>query len=175
MKKVLNYIILAVLILFVIAAILLGLRFSAFTGEGVHSFLGYTRLDFSQTVYFIDDNTREVSGSSTFSVVGLVQPTDSNGSMRSFRGMMGVAQYPIALEQFYSDYVAASDSGMITVVAHTRESGNAYYWLMISAKNPEIYHLQIVLADGTSLSAYPGETAEEALANYDLYWESFPG
>lgn len=175
MKKGVNFIILGVLVLILVAAIVLSFGFSAFTQEGVHSFLGYTRLDFSQTVYFIDANTKEVSGSSTFTVVGLVQPTNSDGSMRGFRGVMGVAQYPIALEEFRSDYVAASDNSMINIVAHTRESGNAYYWLMVSAKNPEIYRLQIVLADGTSLSAYPGETAEDALANYDLYWESFPG
>lgn len=171
MKHIKRYIILALLVIVIAASIITAINFSNFLKPGVHRFAGYTRLDFSQPVYFIDADTNEVFGNSTFTIYGLVQPKKENSS--SFRGCMGITQYAIALENCYSDYFGIVGDGSIHIVSHNRSDGQAYYWLRMSQDDPAIYAVFIYLEDGSSLTAYPGGTEEEALANCQRFWQWF--
>lgn len=173
MKHIKRYVGLALLVIVIIAFIITAVRFSNFFKPGMHSFAGYTRLDFSQTIYFINANTNEVYGHSTFTIFGLVQPEKWNGDSGSFRGCMGISQYSIALDDCYSNYFGIIEDGRIDITSSNREEGNTYYWLQMSQQDPTIYAVFVYLEDGTRLTAYPGETEEDALANCERFWQWF--
>lgn len=168
MQKALKYIFPVILALVIICNIIAAVCFSNFLRQGVHSFAGYTRLDFSQPVYFIDANTNEVFGNSTFTISALAQPKKGD-----FRGCMSITQYPIALDESYSNYFYTAKYGSIDIMSYDRHDGDEYYWLRMSQEDPSIYAVFINLEDGSSLTAYPGETEEEAIANCQRFWQWF--
>ncbi len=178
MKKYGLYILAAVLVIVMIVGIIAAVCFFDFLKPGVHSFGGYTRLDFQEKVYFINADNYEVSGSSNVTVCGLVQPEDSSGASKSFRGSMSVAQYPLSLEDSYITFTAAASDGVISVTSlHADEFTQVpvTYWLHMSEDDPDIYAVYIHLEDGTSVVAYPGQDEQDAIANCKAYWKWFPG
>ncbi|MBQ8579456.1 MAG: hypothetical protein IJ448_02030 [Oscillospiraceae bacterium] len=177
MKKRWNYILLALLALTIVAGVTTIIAFVNFLKPGVHSFAGYTQLDFQQKVFFVDADSMTCSGSSIVTVSGLIQPGDSRGAAKSFRGSMSVAQYPISLDDGYDAFTASASQGVITVISVNSESDSAQpdytYWLSMSQNDPSVFAVFISLKDGTTVTAYPGQTQEEAVANCQAYWDWF--
>ena len=177
MNKIVRYVLLAIALLALVSSIVLIVSFASFMNSGVYHFTGYAKLDFQKTVYFVDADSLEVSGSTTVTVAGLVRPTNSDGSSRALLGSMSVAQYPLTLEDGYGSFSAAVSDGAITVQNLLMQSSSLHtgvqYRLHLSANNPEIFAVTVYLEDGSTMTAYPGETAEEAIANCQAYWEWF--
>lgn len=176
MKKSHPYIVCAVLILIAVLITISCVSFWNFLQPGVHGFAGYRRLDLQETVYFVNGDDHTVSGCSTVTISGLIQPTKPNGESRSFRGGMSVAQYPVSIDDSYDSFWASVSDGMIIVTnLHSESKNEAHveYLLQMSAKNPDIYIIHIYLPDGTTVSAYPGQTEQEAIANCEAYWQWF--
>ena len=177
MNKTISYVLIAILLLALIAGIVLIISFASFMDSGVYHFTGYAKLDFQKTVYFVDANSLEVSDNTTVTVSGLVRPTKSDGSSRAFLGSMSVAQYPLALEDGYDSFYAAASNGAITVQNLLPEGDpqrtDVQYRLHLSVDDPEIFAVTVYLGDGTTMTVYPGETAEEAIANCQAYLEWF--
>lgn len=177
MKKICPYALAAILVIAILGGIMTAVCFSDFVKPGVHSFAGYTRLDFQQKVYFVNADNGEVSGSSTLSVSGLVQPERSDGSAGVFRGSMSVAKYPTALENGYDAFFASASKGTISVNNRNPvtdgEQPDVTYWLLMSQDDPSIFAVFIYLEDGSSITAYPGESEQEAIDNCMDYWQWF--
>lgn len=176
MKKACQYALTAMLIVVIVGVIVSTVCFLNFMKPGVHSFAGYTRLDFQQKVYFVDANSQEVIGNSIVTISGLVQPAQSSNASKSFRGSISVQQYPMAFEHGYVSLVASSSKGVISVTSLSIDNStqtNVTYWLHMSKENPDIYAVYIYLTDGTTLTAYPGQTEQEAVANCEAYWQWF--
>lgn len=162
--------------LLIVAGIIAAVCFQSFLQPGVHHFFGCTRLDFQEKVYFVNADSKEVSGSSTVTVSGLVLPTLPSGASNVFRGSMSVAQYPMALEVGYSDFSASISKDVISVTRlHTDRFAqtNVTYWLHMVKEDPSIYAVYIYFEDGTTVTAYPGQTEQEAIANCEAYWQWF--
>ena len=176
MKKYLQIVLLVALVLVIVGGIVAGICFAGFMKPGVHRFMGYTRLDFQEKVYFVNADSKEVSGSSTVTVSGIVLPAKSSGASDVFRGSMSVAQYSLPLDTGYGDFSASVSEGVISISRMHDErfaQENVTYWLQMSEKDPSIYAVHIYFADGTSVTAYPGETEQEAIANCEAYWQWF--
>ena len=73
MKRIVLYTLVGVLLLAIIAGVFGIVGFLNFMKPGIHSLAGYTKLDFQETVYFVNADTKEVDGSSTKTVY-LKQP-----------------------------------------------------------------------------------------------------
>lgn len=166
-----KYVYAAVLVLIplIIAGIILSVGFSNFMKPGVHSFLGYTRLDIQQKVFFIDPNTKQVSGSSTVTISGILEPEDADGSSGIFRGIVDVAEYPLAPELGYSRFYGSSSDGTISIANIVPNQEGVAYWLRMSSKDPGVYNVHIYLEDGSTITAYPGENQQEALENCEAF------
>ncbi|MGN0999034.1 MAG: hypothetical protein ACI4PO_05730 [Faecousia sp.] len=177
MKKICQYALAVILVIAIIGGIVTAVCFSSFVKPGVHSFAGYTRLDFQQKVYFVNADSEEVSGSSTLTVSGLVQPEKSDGSAGVFRGSMSVAKYPTALENGYNAFFASASKGTISVNNRNPGTDDAQtgvtYWLLIPQDHPDIFAVYIYLEDGTAITAFPGESEQEAIENCRDYWQWF--
>lgn len=146
--------------------------FRNFLSSGVHRFMGYTRLDIQQKVYFINANTDEVTGSSVLTISGIIQPS-KKGLTSPFLGVISVASHPVNLEQSYNWFSALDQEGAIHITnLHT--DNDIEYWLQMSSKDPDIFVIMVYLEDGTILEAYPGQTEQEAIANCQAFWEGFP-
>lgn len=169
MEKVFKYAMIAVLILLIVAGIIFTVGFINFMKPGVHSFLGYTRMDIQQKVFFIDPNSKQVSGSSTLTISGILELEDANGASGIFRGIVDVAEYPLVPEQGYCGFSGAASDGMISLANIVPNQEGVAYWLQMSSKDPGLYTVHIRLEDGSSITAYPGETQQEALENCEAY------
>ena len=124
----------------IVSGIVAGVCFSGFMKPGVHRFAGYTRLDFQEKVYFVDADSKEVSGSSTVSVSGTILPANPSGSSKAFRGSMSVAQYPLPLETGYCDFSASVSDNAISVSRLHEDrfaQTDVTYWLRISDQIPQ--------------------------------------
>ena len=176
MKKYVKYTLSLLLVFALFAGIICAVSFHNFLQPGIHSFCGYTRLDFQQQVYFVNADTKEVSGSSTLTVNGLVQPVQPDGASKSFRGSMSLAQYPMSLEAGYGQFAASNTEGAISITHLNADSfakTTVAYWLHMSAEDPTLFAVYIYCEDGTVLTAYPGQTQQEAIANCESYWQWF--
>jgi hypothetical protein len=176
MKKWQQYSLLALLCVAIIAGIVTVADFNRFMGEGIHSFAGYTRMDFQQTVFFVDADSLICSGSSTVTISGLIQPKNGQSS-KTFRGIMSVAEYPMTVEAGYVSFVASMNRNRISITSLTAGPAFAHkeydYSLHMSKDNPGIFAVFITLEDGSTVQAYPGQTQEEAIANCKAYWDWF--
>ena len=176
MKKYVKYALSLLLVFAIFAGIIGAVSFHNFLQTGVHSFCGYTRLDFQQQVYFVNADTKEVSGSSTLTVSGLVQPAQPDGASKAFHGSISLAQYPLSLEAAYGQFTASNTEGAISIAcldADRFAKANVTYWLYMSAEDPTLFAVYIYCEDGTTLTAYPGQTQQEAIANCESYWQWF--
>ncbi len=177
MKKIVQYALITILVIAIIGGIVTAVCIRNFLTPGVHSFAGYTRLDFQQKVYFVNADNEEVSGSSTLTISGLVLPENPGGDSRLFRGSMSVAQYPTALEQGYDGFFASASKGTISIsnLNPTPDSAqtDVTYWLLMSKDDPSIFAVFIYLEDGSSITAYPGQSEQEAIENCRAYWKWF--
>lgn len=170
MKKKITVAVLALLILMIVSVVAIAITFSR---PGVHSILGYTKVDFSEKVYFIEENSKEILGSSTLSISGMIRPTKSDGTSRPFRGDVRVDAYPLTEQGSNDGFFASRTKNIISISNLSAESSYPCYRFQASSDNPQIYSLIVYLEDGSTVMAYPGETEEEALANYDRFWKSF--
>lgn len=179
MKKAWKYILIVLLAVVIAFNMVAAFLFTRFFQPGIHSFAGYTRLDFQEKVYFVDADSKVCSGSSTITISGLIMPTRPDGSGRSFRGSMSVAKYPLAMELGYVSLIASVESGAISVFNHHSDFGSeqpdSTYWLHMSRSDPDIFAVYIFMADGTKLVAYPGQTEAEALVSCQAYWDWLSG
>jgi hypothetical protein len=156
-------------------------RFEDFLQGGVQEYRGYTRVNIQKHVYCLPDNATDTSGATDagiFVISGTIQPKDDGGSMKSFLGSIMVSSYPPALDGSI-DFSASRDGDQITVARMTDLDGGPYqgttYWLMMSAKDPDVFAVMIY-EDGQHIATvYPGNTPEEALEIYNAYWAWFPG
>lgn len=172
MKKIVKFICPALLLLVVIGIIWGTITFSNFMDSGVHSFAGYTKMDFSESVYFIEANTKVVQGSGTLTICGTIQPEKSNGFSRGFQGLISISEYPIASEDGYMWFAASRSKGSIDI-GNQLAPTYPHYWYMGPSDDTDLYCVFITLEDGSKVSAYPGNTEEEALENYDRFWDWF--
>ena len=173
MKRIVLYTLVGVLLLAIIAGVFGVVSFLNFMKPGIHSLAGYTKMDFQETVYFVNADTKKVDGSSTVTISGIIQPVDAAGESLPFNGSMSVAQYPKSLESGYDYFVASASNGMISLTCrHTLNEGVAY-WLIMNEKDPSIYAVHIYLEDGQTVTAYPGGNEQEAVANCEAYWQWF--
>lgn len=154
-------------------------RLEDFMDEGIHTYGGYTRLDFEDTVYCLgSDNSDASSGAAgILCVSGIIQPMEKHSysvdSMRVFLGTISLSQYPLPPENSRNTFKAGVEDGAITIARQMNLEGNSYegytYWLILSEDNPEIYAVYIY-EDGEHIAdAYPGQSKEEALASRDAF------
>lgn len=170
MKKALKFGISALVILLIVG---IGVSYLRFTGSGVHSFAGYTYVNISDTVYFVDSITEEVGEHTTVTIKGLIRPAKEAGTQDQFDGTMKCAQYPATDGE--NVLSAENADGRIIVRLRPIDGKGTQYLLQMSANDPDIYFVYINLADGSSMDAYPGETEEEAVENCRNYWSWFDG
>lgn len=168
MKKILKYGIPALVIVLILCV---GASYLWFTSPGVHSFAGYTYVNISDTVYFVDGITEEVGERTTVTIKGLIPPAKAEDTLGQIDATMSCAQYPAGDGE--NVITGKNADGMIGIYLRPLDGKGTQYWLQMSADDPNVYALHIYLADGESVTAHPGETAEAALENYRDFWAFF--
>lgn len=168
MKKALKFGIPTLVLLLIVG---IGASYLWFTGSGVHSFNGYTYVNISETVYFVDSNTGAVGERTTVTIKGLIPPAKAENTLGQFDGTMSCAQYPAGDGE--NVITGKNADGMIDIHLRPLDSKGTQYWLQMSADDSDVYALHIYLADGASMDAHPGETAEAALENCRSFWSWF--
>ena len=117
--------------------------------------------------YFIDTTTMEVTGSSTFRMDGFL--------FENFHGYMQLSQYPMS-----PDLVGRWDSGSVLDRNRLRftnqlglpdEDWEYYYDVHIVKGDPNLIVIRVHQKEGSPLTAVCADTEEEAISNYQAYFE----
>ena len=162
-------------------------RFEDFIQDDIQEYRGYTRVNIQKHVYCLPENPTDASAATDaglFSVTGIIQPKKESlyggaDSSDIFLGSMMVSAYPPDLEPGELGFFASVTGDSINISRTQALDGGPCkgisYWLIMSAENPDIFHVQI-RQDGELIgTAYPGNTPEEAWASYKAFWAWFPG
>lgn len=160
----------------VIGGIILAYSISAFLEPGVHILGKFAHIEMQKNCYFITDNGSQVTGQSTFTVSGYMHHNKPSNEMSSFAGHMTVSAYPVAFEDGYNNHSGYWDKDVITLscqgIEFVRPDCDTFYLVQISRSDPDLIGIHI-WQGSNSYFAICGESEEDALANYQKFWEEF--
>lgn len=168
-------ILLIVICIFIVMAMLaINLYKNDFTNPlGIHVLGNWAHINYQEKCYLIDDKTQEVIGDSTFSISGTLYGKSYKDvpNMSSFSGHMEVSAYPIAIAEADSLGVVHDNKILLTCERYI-EPGKweQVYWVHIMHLDSDIVVIHIM---GKNVTAVCGQNEDEALENYQYYWEHF--
>lgn len=176
-----NRTILIVICIFIAMAILASNCFTKnFTDtQGIHVLGNWAHINYQEKCYFIDTQTKEITGDSTFTISGILfaKPKElfkDYYEMSSFSGHMEVSAYPFAMTEVFHkgsihDKKISLASGNKTDLSDLKP----FYQVHIMCSNPDIVVIYIYLENDEVLVAVCGQSEDEALENYQQYLEEF--
>ena len=145
--------------------------------EGIHVLGKWAHIDYEKNCYFIDTQTKEVTGDSTFSISGILfaKPKEmfkEYYEMSTFSGHMEVSAYPFAMtEVFHKGSIHDKKISLASFNKTDLSNLKPFYQVHILYSNPEIVVIYIYLENDEVLVAVCGQSEEEALENYQQYLE----
>lgn len=148
----------------VITVIIFSVAVSAFLQDGVHFFGFAAHIQVYQKCYFIEDG--KIAGESMFRIKGYAFDDD-------FTGSMNIDEYPLtAFDVLEMGRATGSRELLILSGSGLTDNWNRYYTVIIPKENTNIIVIQIWEKDKPTIVAVCGNSEEEALANYRMYYES---
>ncbi len=178
-RKVCLILVLVLVVGLILGLIALAVGCSQFFSEGVHVLGRYVHIDFQQKCFFIDPDTKEVTGESTFTASGYLfdrhySPFSNGHAASLFDGHMDVDAYPISLKDGFHNHYGAIGQDVITlscqgmVTADSQPAGT-YYIVEILKSNPEIVVIYIYSGSESASVAVCGTDGASAADNYQQY------
>lgn len=145
--------------------------------QGIHVLGNWAHINYQEKCYFIDTQTKEITGDSTFTISGILfaKPKElfkNYYEMQSFSGHIEVGAYPMAMTEL-DHFGSIHDNNTITMSSDKYiEPGKweHYYMVQIMYSDPEIVVVHIL---GKNITAVCGQNEDEALENYQYYLEHF--
>ena len=149
--------------------------------EGIHVLGKWAHINYQEKCYFIDTETNEVTGDSTFAISGMLYDRhkkifEEAHEASTFSGHIEVSAYPFTLTEDYLPHVGAISDKEITFLSdRCIEPGyfERAYRVNILRSNPEVIVIHIYLENDEVLTAVCGQSEEDALENYQQYLECF--
>lgn len=181
MKTKWKYILIIATILCVLAIILAAsfhFIIQEFMSDGVHVIGKYAHVELQKNCYFINTETKEVIEESTFTVSGYLfdrhySPFKQTHNSSLFDGYMNIDKYNISLKDGFQKYVGAISTGtpFINITyAPLNLDKSSYYTVFISISDPEVIVIQFPFSD-EHIVAVCGENKQDALQNYETFWD----
>lgn len=181
MKAKWKYILIAAAVLCVLA-IVLAVTFTYavrdFMSEGVHVIGRYAHVDIQEKCYFINGQTKAVVGESTLTISGYLfdehyDPFSQSHDASRFDGFMDIDGKSTSVKEGYGSYMGSISNGearMLTVLYAPFEGDSTNYYAHISLSDPEVIVVHYLFED-EQIVAVCGDSEEDALENYEKYWD----
>lgn len=163
----------------VIGAIVFGISYLAqFFTTGIHIWGRYAHIETQQNCYFVDPETKEITGSSVFTISGTF--VDQNRKFlggdyeaSTFSGHMEVAAYPISMADGFQNHQGVIDRDKIVLSSQggiaQGQTLEMYYTVEILRSAPETIVIYIFEETGNTLVAVCGKSEADALGLYQQY------
>ncbi len=153
-----------------VAAAIHYMQYRMFFRSGIHVMGKSAYINLQKKCYFIDPNTKEISGESTFTASGVLP-----GCNKLFSGLLALDAYPITgKDAFVGGYDGFIDGkkitlfgGGISTMSNAEEKN--YYHIDILLTDPQIIVIFYFEDDEPVVFAVCADSEEEAVANLDFY------
>lgn len=165
----------------VIGAIVFGISYLAqFFTTGIHIWGRYAHIETQQNCYFIDPETKEITGSSVFTISGTLINQNrkffgGDYEASTFSGHMEVASYPISMTDGFRNHQGVIDRDKIVLSSQggiaQDQTLETYYTVEIIRAAPETVVIYIYQDNGDALVAVCGKSEADALGLYQQYLE----
>lgn len=152
--------------------------FANFNTAGIHVIGKLAHIDMQQNCYFIDPETKEITGNSVFTISGTL--VDQNRKFwgrdygaSTFNGHMEVAAYPISMADGFQNHQGVIDRDKIILSSQggiaQGQTLEMYYTVEILRSAPETIVIYIFQETGNTLVAVCGKSEADALSLYQQY------
>ena len=170
-------------ILAIVLAVTMTYTVRDFMSEGVHAIGRYAHVDIQEKCYFINGQTKTVVGESTLTISGYLfdehyDPFSQSHDASRFDGFMDIDGKSASIKEGYGSYMGSITNGeahMLTVLYAPFEGDRSnYYYAHISLSDPEVIVVHYLFED-EQIVAVCGDSEQDALENYEEYWDILQG